>query len=172
MTADSHPAESALCVACGMCCDNTMFGRVVLEDDEPERMRTLGIEVHEYDDGEFSFNQPCPRLCDKVCQIYEHRPWTCESYVCETIKDLRKGTIDEGQAQQRIDTVLEAKQHLAAQAGDVDLFEYRNAVTDALENDVDPASLDNCTPELVRLEDLLNRWFRTEDYAKRVPVGE
>lgn len=167
--AKSHPAESDLCLSCGMCCDNTMFGRVVVDEDEARTIRRLGIEVIEYDDGELSFNQPCPRLCDKMCQVYKQRPWTCESYVCETIKDLRKGTIDAAEAQDRIDTVLDAKAALARQAGDVDLFEYRNTVTDALEEGEPASAIPECTPELVRLETLLNRWFRTEDYAKRVP---
>ena len=164
-----HPAESDLCLECGMCCDNTMFGRVVVEEDEARTIRGLGIEIIEYDDGELSFNQPCPRLCDKKCQVYESRPWTCESYVCETIKDLRRGDIFANEAQARIETVLGAKAALAKQAGDADLFEYRNAVTDAIEGGEPPSAIPNCTPELVRLETLLNRWFRTEDYAKKVP---
>ncbi len=152
-----------------MCCDNTMFGRVVVDEDEARTIRKLGIEVIEYDDGELSFNQPCTRLCDKMCQVYEHRPWTCESYVCETINDLRKGDIEQAEAQDRIDTVLDAKAALARQAGDVDLFEYRNTVTDALEEGEPASAIPECTPELVRLETLLNRWFRTDDYAKVVP---
>lgn len=165
----SHPAESDLCLSCGMCCDNTMFGRVIVEEDEARTIRPLGIEVIEYDDGELSFNQPCPRLCDKKCQVYKARPWTCESYVCETIKQLRASSIDAAGAQHRIDTVLEAKAVLARQAGDVDLFEYRNEVTDALEEGEPASAIENCTPELVRLETLLNQWFRTGDYAKVVP---
>jgi Fe-S-cluster containining protein len=166
MTDTPHPAESDLCLACGMCCDNTMFGRVVVEAEEAERLRPLGIDIIEYDDGELSYNQPCSRLCDKTCGIYADRPWTCESYVCETIKALRSGKLDQAEAQERIDTVLDAKATLAAQAGDVDLFEYRNRVTDALAEGTNPADLPHLTPELSRLEELLNRWFRTEEYRK------
>ena len=152
-----------------MCCDNAMFGRVIVEPDEARRMRGLGIEVIEYDDGELSFNQPCPRNCNGVCEIYQHRPHTCASYVCDMLKELRAGAIDETEAASRIAQVKQARKAVEAQAGSEDPFDYRNAITDALEAGSDPASLPGCTPELVRLETLLNQWFRTEDYAKVVP---
>ena len=164
-----HPAESDLCVSCGLCCDNAMFGRVIVDADEARSLRVLGVQVIEYDDGELSFNQPCPRLSCGSCQIYPHRPWTCQSYVCETIKDLRAGRVDQAGAADRIARVKVARLAVDAQAGEADPFEYRNAITDALEAGKDPASLPGCTPELVRLETLLNRWFRTDDYAKVVP---
>ena len=167
--APPHPAESALCTSCGLCCDNAMFGRVIVEADEAHRLRSLGVTVIEYDDGELSFNQPCPRLNCGTCEIYAHRPHTCSSYICEMLKTLRTGAIDEDEAASRIAQVKAARAAVDRQAGGTDPFEYRNAITDALEAGADPASLPGCTPELVRLETLLNRWFRTEDYAKAVP---
>lgn len=164
-----HPAESALCTSCALCCDNAMFGRVIVEGDEAIRLRGLGVDVVEYDDGELSFNQPCPRLHCGTCQIYDHRPHTCSSYICEMLKELRAGAIGEAEAASRIAQVKEARAAVDRQAGRADPFEYRNAITDALAAGADPAGLPGCTPELVRLETLLNRWFRTQDYAKVVP---
>ncbi len=152
-----------------MCCDNTMFGRVIVSKWEALRLGRKGIDVTTYDDGERSFDQPCPRFADGCCGIYKSRPHTCRSYVCEMLKELRSGAIDAAEAQLRIDLVLQAKAALLPQAGGEDLFLYRNAITDALEAGAEPNTLPGCTPELVRLESLLNQWFRTDDYAKRVP---
>ncbi|MFC3096336.1 YkgJ family cysteine cluster protein [Alteraurantiacibacter palmitatis] len=165
----SHPAEGALCLSCGMCCDNTMFGRVIVSRWEAARLSRKGVVIDHYDDGERSFAQPCPRFADGCCGIYTSRPHTCRAYVCETVHALRAGDISAEDAQARVDTTLAARAALAPQAGNLDLFEYRNAITDALEAGADPASLPGCTQELVELETLLNRWFRKQDYAKRVP---
>ncbi len=152
-----------------MCCDNTMFGRVIVSQWEALKLRTRGIAVTTYDDGERSFAQPCPRLEDSGCGIYKSRPHTCRSYVCETVKDLRAGTIDAAGAQDRVDRTLAARAALLPQAGGEDLFEYRNRVTDALEAGEPASAIAACTPELVQLETMLNTWFRTDDYAKQVP---
>ncbi len=152
-----------------MCCDNTMFGRVIVTKWEALRLRRKGIDVTTYDDGERSFDQPCPRLADGGCGIYKSRPHTCRAYICEMLKELRSGAIDGAEAQARIDRVQAAKAALLPQAEGQDLFLYRNAITDALEAGAEPNTLAGCTPELVELEGLLNQWFRTEDYAKRVP---
>ena len=152
-----------------MCCDNTMFGRVIVSQWEALKLRRKGLDVTTYDDGERSFAQPCLRLEQGGCGIYKSRPHTCRSYVCETINALRAGQIDAGEAQGRIDETLAAKAALLPQAGAEDLFEYRNRVTDALEAGEPASAIPACTPELVRLETLLNQWFRTDDYAKRVP---
>jgi Fe-S-cluster containining protein len=133
------------------------------------KLRRRGFEVTTYDDGERSFDQPCPRFSASGCGIYRSRPHTCRAYVCETVNALRAGEIDAAEAHQRVDQTLAARAALAPQAGTQDLFEYRNRVTDALAAGADPATVDGCTPELVRLETLLNRWFRTADYAKTVP---
>jgi Fe-S-cluster containining protein len=152
-----------------MCCDNTMFGRVIVSKWEALRLRRKGIAVTTYDDGERSFDQPCPRFADGCCGIYKSRPHTCRAYVCEMIKEMRSGAIDAMEAQARIAAVKAAKAALEPQAAGQDLFLYRNAITDALEAGAEPNTLAGCTPELVELESLLNQWFRTEDYAKRVP---
>ena len=152
-----------------MCCDNTMFGRVIVTKWESLRLGRKGIDVTTYDDGERSFDQACPRLTDGGCGIYKSRPHTCRAYICEMLKELRSGAIDGAEAQARIDRVQAAKAALLPQAEGKDLFLYRNAITDALEAGAEPNTLAGCTPELVELESLLNQWFRTEDYAKRVP---
>ncbi|MES2700127.1 MAG: YkgJ family cysteine cluster protein [Pseudomonadota bacterium] len=167
--AASHPAEGALCVSCGLCCDNGMFGRVIVSQWEALKLKARGIAVVTYDDGERSFNQPCPRFANGCCGIYKSRPHTCRAYICEMLKELRNGTIDVTQAEHRIAAVKAARSAVTVQAGEVDPFDHRTRITDALERGEDPATLPGCTPELVQLETMLNQWFRTADYAKRVP---
>lgn len=165
----AHPAEGALCVSCGLCCDNGMFGRVIVSQWEALKLKARGIAVVTYDDGERSFNQPCPRFENGCCGIYKSRPHTCRAYVCEMLKELRAGAIDAGEAQRRIDAVKAARAVVAEEAGAADPFDYRTRITDLLERGEPADTIPGCTDAVIRLETMLNQWFRTEDYAKRVP---
>ena len=165
----AHPAEGALCVSCGLCCDNGMFGRVIVSQWEALKLKARGIAVTTYDDGERSFNQPCPRFENGCCGIYKSRPHTCRAYVCETIKALRDGSIEVEEARNRVAEVQAARALVDRQAAGSDPFDHRTRITDELERGEPADTIPGCTDELIRLELLLNRWFRTEDYAKRVP---
>ena len=44
MPSTAHPAEGALCVSCGLCCDNGMFGRVIVSQWEALK---LVMDLHE-----------------------------------------------------------------------------------------------------------------------------
>ncbi|GAA0280280.1 hypothetical protein GCM10009127_21790 [Alteraurantiacibacter aestuarii] len=169
MSAEADPTESELCLACGMCCDNTLFGRVISSAEEAPQLRALGIQVIEYDDGEFSFNQRCPRLRGFKCEVYQSRPHTCQSYVCETINALRDGTITGQQAQSRITQTLAAKRDLALAIGDErdpqeDQAEARARVTEALGKGKRGHQLPGFAPQAMALERLLDRWFREDSY--------
>jgi hypothetical protein len=146
-----------------------MFGRVIVSKWEAIKLKARGIGVVTYDDGERSFNQPCPRFQDGCCGIYKSRPHTCRAYVCEMLKELRSGAIDQTEAERRIADVKAARAAVDRQAGDADPFDHRTRITDALERGENPADVPGCTAELIRLETLLNQWFRTDDYAKKVP---
>ncbi len=156
--------ESALCCACAMCCDNTLYGRVVIEAEEAVQLRALGIEVIEYDDGELSFDQPCPRIRKGICEVYEDRPWTCQSYVCETINAMRDDKIDAEEAKARVDMALAAKAELGRVIGTKDMFETRRALTDAIAEKGRKAKLPPYAPQVFALERILDRWFRTDEY--------
>ena len=70
----------ALCRACGLCCDGSLFGRAQLEPDEVATARKNRLRVVA---NEGSFEQPCPALCaEGTCTIYEERPRTCRRFVC------------------------------------------------------------------------------------------
>ena len=70
---------SDLCVACGMCCDGTMFGNVVAHDHELVQMIFLGAETKSNSDSSrHFFLQPCPAHVNGSCSIYETRPLICK----------------------------------------------------------------------------------------------
>ena len=89
----SRPASAAesLCLACGLCCDGTLFADVKLQPaDEPERLRQHGLRLlHERagkdllpDDPHLRFSQPCAALAVSVPGSTAARPWI--STICGT----------------------------------------------------------------------------------------
>jgi Fe-S-cluster containining protein len=80
---------TALCGACGLCCNGSLFGRVPLATEEvaPARRRRLRV----LRDGR-AFEQPCTALVRHVaaagvddahvCGIYDERPKACAAFAC------------------------------------------------------------------------------------------
>ena len=104
---------SDLCVACGMCCDGTMFGNVVAHDHELVQMIFLGADTKykEEEDRHF-FLQPCPAHVNGSCSIYETRPQTCSGYKCALLKRVLRNEITPEQAMKKVERVKKAKQDL------------------------------------------------------------
>jgi Fe-S-cluster containining protein len=75
---DLEAELSALCRSCGLCCDGSLFGRVMFEGDERAPKKHLRL-LH---DGR-GFEQPCTALGhDRACAIYDERPAACRRFVC------------------------------------------------------------------------------------------
>lgn len=85
MSADS------LCLSCGICCDGTLYGSVVLEPAERERVERVGlrvlVSVRQGQEPELTMPQPCSALRGVLCSVYEDRPASCARYECS----LRRG---------------------------------------------------------------------------------
>lgn len=91
-------AAGQLCVACGMCCDGTLFDLVKLEaGDDARKLRALGLPV-KASRGRAPverFPQPCAALGpDRRCRVYADRPWQCRVFECGVLKELKAGEID------------------------------------------------------------------------------
>jgi hypothetical protein len=91
-----EPAEQ-LCVACGLCCDGTLFDLVKLEaSDDAPKLKALGLPVT-VSRGKAAvarFPQPCAALCeDRTCRLYTARPWQCRVFECGVFKDAKAGRI-------------------------------------------------------------------------------
>lgn len=90
------PAEQ-LCLACGLCCDGTLFDLVKLEaGDDARKLKALGLPVT-LSRGQAPvarFPQPCAALCaDRTCRLYADRPWQCRVFECGVFKDAKAGRI-------------------------------------------------------------------------------
>lgn len=81
-------------MACGLCCDGTLFGSVVVQQDERERLRRVGLRVVEQD-GTFAINQRCAKLAGCLCAIYAERPAACARYECTLRKRVVAGATTE-----------------------------------------------------------------------------
>ena len=79
---DRAASLSALCLACGMCCDGNLFTQVPLVADEATRLRRRGLVVIEREDGSPALRQRCGALAGTRCAVYEERPAGCRQHAC------------------------------------------------------------------------------------------
>lgn len=91
-----------LCLACGLCCDGTLFDHVVLQPgDDAKRLKSLDLPVTLSRGKEpvARLPQPCAALCaDRTCRAYAHRPKQCRTYECMVFQDARSGRLEHAAA--------------------------------------------------------------------------
>lgn len=105
---DTH--GSALCTQCGLCCTGALHNFAVLEPEETDFARRIGMTLRT--EGRPGFALPCHFLRDSACTIYADRPKVCARYKCGLLDRLEAGTISLDEA---LEKVAEAKA-LVAQA--------------------------------------------------------
>ncbi len=93
-----------LCMDCGLCCDGTFFGSVVVAEDERERLARVRLVVVERD-GSPVMAQPCSALRGSLCDAYADRPAACATYACVLRKQVSAGTRSLAEARGEITTV-------------------------------------------------------------------
>jgi Fe-S-cluster containining protein len=70
------------CSSCGKCCSN-IFIPFLANEDEKRWIEYHSMEVIENEIGTFiKINNPCSKLKDNKCSIYEDRPKVCRGYTC------------------------------------------------------------------------------------------
>lgn len=88
-------SSEELCLACGLCCDGTLFDLVKLErGDDSGKLKALGLPITHSRGREpvARFPQPCSALCaDRTCRLYADRPWQCRTFECRLLKDAKAG---------------------------------------------------------------------------------
>jgi Fe-S-cluster containining protein len=99
-------ASSDLCNSCGLCCNGVLFDHVPVEDDESDRLRQLGFDLHKRNDGRQQFAHPCPMFAGNCCSIYAERPAACRSFRCALLVKLEADQVSLAEA---MDRVAEAK---------------------------------------------------------------
>ncbi|MFZ5442141.1 MAG: YkgJ family cysteine cluster protein [Myxococcota bacterium] len=72
---------SELCLACGLCCDGTLFRHVQLDPGEGGRLSALGIGTGTKSRREVMW-LPCGKLEGRCCTIYDARPGGCRRFIC------------------------------------------------------------------------------------------
>ena len=86
-----------LCLACGLCCDGTLFNHVKLGPrDDAEKLKALGLPVTVTRSATpvTHFRQPCAALCaDRTCRVYADRPRQCRTFECGVFKDAAAGRV-------------------------------------------------------------------------------
>lgn len=91
-----------LCLACGMCCDGSLFDGVQLEPGEDAaRLKALGlpVRVSRAKVPIARFPQPCAALCaDRTCRVYRDRPHQCRVFECGVYKKAKAGELDHAAA--------------------------------------------------------------------------
>ncbi len=92
------PGEQEVCVACGFCCDGTLFLHACLQPGERGHLPPK-IEENSYaENGEEFFRLPCLYFRGK-CTIYDQpRADVCGSFRCELLHAMEKGTISKTEA--------------------------------------------------------------------------
>lgn len=95
------PGEQ-LCLACGLCCDGSLFGHVrVQPGDDAKKLKALGLPVTTSRSATpiVHFPQPCAALCaDRTCRVYADRPRQCRTFECGVFQDATAGKIGLGPA--------------------------------------------------------------------------
>lgn len=100
-------SPEALCTACGLCCDGTLFSVVHLAADEVDRIPLAVIAGHVPP----AFRQPCPALEGTRCAIYATRPGACRRFDCLLLHALRSGELSAAEA---LAVVAEARARIGA----------------------------------------------------------
>lgn len=89
--------SDALCMQCGLCCNGTFYGSVLVADTESERLRRIGLRVVDQD-GVTAMAQPCSALHGCLCDVYTERPDACAKYECTLRKRVAAGEATLAQA--------------------------------------------------------------------------
>jgi len=97
----SEEMSQSICRICGLCCDGTLFGRVPLDPTEIAAMSKLGFDIVQAGHPPH-LPQPCPKLVERSCSVYEKRPQNCRGYRCRVLQRLESGELDLAKAQASI----------------------------------------------------------------------
>jgi hypothetical protein len=111
-------SEQKICVACGMCCDGTLFERATLQPGEKGHLPPWMEENYRIVDGKECFPQPCHYFNGK-CTIYnQKKAHVCSAYRCLLLKDFSKGKVTQEQSLQIVSNALRLREEILA--------DYRN----------------------------------------------
>lgn len=95
-------AADELCMSCGLCCDGTFFGSVVIDDGERSRVDRIGLRVVDRE-GRLVMPEPCSALAGTLCSVYADRPQACRAYECSLRRRVCAGETTYEVARERVE---------------------------------------------------------------------
>lgn len=98
--ADSDTDLSPLCLACGLCCDGSLFGFMNMQPEDGALPLRQGPPPNGATG--LAFLQPCTAWVHGACNCYSARPRVCREYDCKTLRAFASGELDQEQAMQRV----------------------------------------------------------------------
>ncbi len=101
---------SDLCLACGLCCDGSLFRHVVLRDEEAQALADRGLAV-QVTRKKSTLPLRCGGLNGLACTLYADRPHGCRAFVCTLGRALEREVVSFEAA---LSTVREAQARVAA----------------------------------------------------------
>jgi uncharacterized protein len=105
--------ESALCLACGLCCAGAFYDLVPLDPDEIEHAEKLRLPLSDREP-RLTFRLPCPRLSGTACTIYAERPRECGRFACGVLRAYREHAIEMDEALSRVGQAKAAFERVSA----------------------------------------------------------
>lgn len=119
-----------LCTSCGLCCMGAIHDAAVLDHEEVEGARGLGLAIRTR--GRPGFALPCPLLQESACSKYETRPRVCSRYKCKLLQRLELGEATLETALRHVHQAKDLLSHAQSAMPDgVSLAEARSAATSA-----------------------------------------
>jgi hypothetical protein len=108
-------SAQSLCLACGLCCDGTIFTEVNLKsEDEVRSLESSGIKILS-DKDSHKFKQPCVAHKKGMCTIYADRPFHCRSYLCSLLERFERSEITQDEALRIISIAVSSKNDIKEQ---------------------------------------------------------
>jgi Fe-S-cluster containining protein len=112
-----------VCLACGLCCDGTLFKDVELQaGDDASALRGYGLALTRRAN-KVRFPQPCSALEGCVCRVYHERPARCRQFECLLFRAVQAGektVLQASRTVRRTRARAERVRKLLASLGDLD----------------------------------------------------
>jgi len=164
-----------ICLACGLCCDGTLFSHVTLQDgDDSDALATLELE---HVDEAYGFVQPCQALdsCGS-CQVYDDRPVMCAKFECDLLKRAKEKHTSKTDALDIIHQVGLLKDKLKTELLSVGcpeqyLISFREQVVyidSELYQEVESSKYKQLYTDYFALKSYLKRYFQGDEKINRV----
>jgi hypothetical protein len=131
---------SQLCLACGLCCDGTIFDVVPVTEVESKTLSRLGLPILVRPNG-LAIPQPCEALEGYHCTVYAYRPKPCRAFRCGLLDALTADEVSLGECLEHIATTRTLLRELSEALGALPPYEpTRPRVPGQAEPDPDEAA--------------------------------